>query len=202
MMDRALKERIIGAGVLVLFVVLVVPVFLDGPPGDNEIVTERVLLPGQTEQKNQTVVLNRDRTDPVPAASSGPVAAVTQAEQTANDPEPQPAPTSPPAEENVVETDDDAPTPAATDDTAEPIRGATTGMWAVQLGSFGEKGNAEKLAAELRGKNFLAVLSLSPSNSRPLHRVRVGPQKDRPSADAMAERLRKAGYDPQVVPHP
>jgi cell division septation protein DedD len=36
-MDRALKERIIGAAVLVVFVVLVVPVFLDGPPesGDN-----------------------------------------------------------------------------------------------------------------------------------------------------------------------
>ena len=44
MMDRALKERIIGAVVLVVFVVLIVPVFLDGPPEDSEIVSERVLL--------------------------------------------------------------------------------------------------------------------------------------------------------------
>ena len=35
MMDRALKERIIGAAILVLVVVLVVPVFLDGPSGDG-----------------------------------------------------------------------------------------------------------------------------------------------------------------------
>jgi len=68
MMERALKERIIGAAVLVLVVVLVVPVFLDGRPGGGEIVSERVPLPGQAEQKSQTVVLNRDRKDPVPAA--------------------------------------------------------------------------------------------------------------------------------------
>jgi len=70
MMERALKERIIGAVVLVVFAVLVVPIFLDGPPGDGEIVTERVLLPGQDDQNTQTVVLDRDRTDPVPAATS------------------------------------------------------------------------------------------------------------------------------------
>ena len=46
-MERALKERIIGAAVLVVFVVLVVPIFLDGPPESGEIVSERVLLPGQ-----------------------------------------------------------------------------------------------------------------------------------------------------------
>ena len=34
MMERALKERIIGAIVLVIFVVLVVPIFLDGPPSE------------------------------------------------------------------------------------------------------------------------------------------------------------------------
>ena len=69
-MDRALKERIIGAIVLVAVVVLVVPVFLDGPPNDAETVTERVPLPGQADQKLQTVVLDRDRADPVPTPAS------------------------------------------------------------------------------------------------------------------------------------
>ena len=77
MMERALKERIIGAAVLVLFVVLVVPVFLDGPPGENDIVSETVLLPGQEAQKTQTVVLERNRTEPVPAASAKPEPVVT-----------------------------------------------------------------------------------------------------------------------------
>ncbi len=77
MMERALKERIIGAAVLVLFVVLVVPIFLDGPPGENDIVSETVLLPGQESQKTQTVVLERNRTEPVPAASAKPEPIVT-----------------------------------------------------------------------------------------------------------------------------
>ena len=80
MMERALKERIIGAAVLVLFVVLVVPVFLDGPPSDAEIVSERLLLPGQDGQKTQTVVLDRDRTDPVPATRETPKPAAAQPE--------------------------------------------------------------------------------------------------------------------------
>ncbi len=70
MMERALKERIIGAAVLVLFVVLVVPIFLDGPPDATKMVSEPVLLPGQDDQKTQTVVLDRNRTDPVPLASN------------------------------------------------------------------------------------------------------------------------------------
>jgi len=70
MMERALKERIIGAIILVIIVVLVVPVFLDGPPDNGEIVSERVLLPGQEGQDTKTVVLNRERSEPIPLASS------------------------------------------------------------------------------------------------------------------------------------
>ena len=70
MMERALKERIIGAAVLVVVVVLIVPVFLDGPPAENEVVSTSVPLPGQSEQDTRTVVLDRDRTEPVPAATS------------------------------------------------------------------------------------------------------------------------------------
>ena len=56
MMDRALKERIIGAVVLVIFVVLVVPIFLDGPSNDAETVQKPVLLPGQSDQETKTAL--------------------------------------------------------------------------------------------------------------------------------------------------
>src|SRR5688572_25363176 len=71
LMDRALKERVIGAVVLVVIAVLVVPVFLDGPPTDAEIVSEPVTLPGQNGQsrERQTIVLERDRDQPVPPAA-------------------------------------------------------------------------------------------------------------------------------------
>ena len=199
MMDRALKERIIGAVVLVLVVVLVVPVFLDGPPSEEEIISTSVPLPGQSDQKTQTVVLDRDRKEPVPAASS----------TTTEEPKPEPRPISrEQPEEPRVAAEQPAPDPVPerqpppTEPREATPTTSATGMWAVQLGSFGNQENAERLAADLRSQGYAAFLSKLATGSGELHRVRVGPQKDRESAEAMAERLQKAGHKGQVVPHP
>ncbi len=132
MMDRALKERIVGATILVLVMVLVVPVFLDGPPGNGEIISQRVPLPGQADQKMQTVVLNRDRSDPVPA-NSGTATIV---------PPPMPQPTVRKQAETVSRPTA-SPQPTAQQPVAkQPEAASTTGMWVVQLGSFGKQENA------------------------------------------------------------
>jgi DedD protein len=205
-MDRALKERIVGATVLVVFIVLVVPVFLDGPVSDEAVVTESVTLPGQNgqERKRQTIVLERDRSEPVPVPA-----------QTETRREPPPADVSPPADEPAVVAVParEEPVPAAVVPEPEPeapaeqpaVAAATqsaTGMWAVQLGSFSNKTNAERLAAELRAKGYAAFLSQLSGSRGPLHRVRIGPQKDRSSAEQVAQRLAADGHKGQVVPHP
>jgi len=214
-MDRALKERIIGATVLVLFVVLVVPVFLDGPENDNEVISQNVPLPGQSDSENQTVVLHRDREHPEPVANAAtpveeavtepesPVAAAPAAEQSV------PAQPEPQQQATVARQDpepDAASTAAAqvTENEKEPPveLASSTGMWAVQLGSFGNQENADKLAADLRKQNFTAFLSKLTTGNGELHRVRIGPQKDRESAEKVAEQLAKAGHKGQVVPHP
>jgi len=203
MMERALKERIIGAIVLVVFVVLVVPIFLDGPPVDGEIVSERVLLPGQEDQDTKTVVLNRERSEPIPVASN------PQFEQTAK-PIALPPPETKQAEPEVVAEEPEKQVSARVEPQRDPPAqqaapqpaASSTGMWAVQLGSFSSKDNAEKLAADLRKQGYAAFLSQLKTNSGPLHRVRIGPQKDRASAEAMAARLLKVNHKGQVVPHP
>jgi len=208
MMERALKERIIGAAVLVIVVVLIVPVFLDGPE-ENEVVSTSVPLPGQSQQEMRTVVLERDRTDPVPVArnnDSDPAAATPEPTVVATKDEPeavveakveqqQVTATPPPAQEAKPATS----VPAASNTSSGS---STTGMWAVQLGSFSDQKNADRLAADLRKQGFAAFLITLPTDSGELHRVRIGPQKDRASADAMAERLRKAGHPGKVLPHP
>lgn len=196
MMDRALKERIIGAAILVLVVVLVVPVFLDGPSGNGEMVDERVPLPGQSDQETKTIVLERDRSNPVPSNGGN-----------------EPAQTAPKTKQPVVEQNSQAklveakPEPVIAEPQQQasqtpPPAASSTGMWAVQLGSFGNKENAERLAADLRKQGFAAFLSQLSTGDSQLHRVRIGPQKDRESADAMAERLAKVGHKGQVLPHP
>ena len=103
--------------------------------------------------------------------------------------------TPPPEEESVEEQ----PQPSVQ---AVSPAASTTGMWAVQLGSFSNKDNAEKLAADLRKQGYAAFLSQLQTDGGQLHRVRIGPQKDRESAEAMAARLLKVGHKGQVVPHP
>jgi len=192
MMEKTLKERIVGAIVLVAVVVLVVPVFLDGPPSEGEIISERVPLPGQSEQKIQTVVLDRDRDEPVPVQASNSARPNTQTAATT------PTPQSP-AQRKEAEA---KPQPERATATPVQAAGSATGMWAVQLGSFANQQNAEKLAADLRKQGFAAFLSQLSTSSGQLHRVRIGPQKDRESAEAMAARLQKAGHTGQVLPHP
>ena len=200
MMDRNLKERIIGAAVLVIFVVLVVPVFLDGSPQNGEVISERVALPGQAdEQKLQTIVLPRDRKQPVPVAASNKSVdqQAAREEPRAKSTEGAASTETPPASAPAPEPRQQTPPPTVVNAT-----NSSTGMWAVQLGSFSNKQNAEKLAAELRKQGFAAFLSQVTIASGPLHRVRIGPQKDRDSAVAMAGRLERAGHPGQVVPHP
>ena len=204
-MDRALKERIIGATVLVLFVVLVVPVFLDGPSNSGEVISEQVPLPGQTGDEHQTIVLNRDRTEPVPSvsnnkvSSNNPTAAEPQEEKEQPEQQEQEQ-LAPPASipEPIPEPAQEEPVIVAK--VVEPA--SSTGMWAVQLGSFGNKENADKLAADLKKLGFAAFRSQLSTDSGQLYRVRVGPQKDRESAEAVAAALSKAGQKGQVVPHP
>lgn len=246
-MDRALKERIVGATVLVVIAVLVVPVFLDGPADEPELVTESVTLPGQADRntRRQTIVLERDREEPVPAAGENArearqsatvppaqadqEAAVSSARQQTPPPDPipqpaqRPAPGTPAPEKSDTEKSDTekpdtekpdnekpgpAPPPeskAAVTNEAKPTATATesaTGMWAVQLGSFSNQANAERLAADLRKAGYAAFLSRVQTSSEVLHRVRVGPQQNRESAERVAARLGSDGHKGQVVPHP
>lgn len=211
--DRALKERIIGAVVLVLAAVLVVPIFLDGSADDEEIVRTSVTLPGQNNQETQqqTIVLNRDRSRPVPttgtvtapaANGAAELAAKSSANNTPEVAQPEPVavkPVDPPPDEEKPVVTASAPSQAAPVVTAET---SSTGMWAVQLGSFSNAENADKLAMSLRDQGYAAFLSQLNRNGSALHRVRIGPQKDRDSAEAIAAQLVKSGHSGQVVPHP
>lgn len=220
-MDRALKERIVGAVVLVAVGVLVVPVFLDGSAERAEVVTESVTLPGQDgeSRKRQTIVLERDRTEPVPAAEQNAPESSTEPAPEAAETTPEPAAVAaaddspaenapvrpgdsePAAEETNVEAGSAAVSPGSEAPAASEA-GSGTGMWAVQLGSFAQTDNAERLAADLRKEGYAAFLSRLKGPNGPLHRVRIGPQKDRASAEATAEKLAAAGHQGQVVPHP
>ena len=55
--------------------------------------------------------------------------------------------------------------------------------WAVQLGSFASRENADKLAHQLKAQGFAVYVSSSGSGASSRYRVRVGPVADRGAAD-------------------
>ena len=69
-MDLGLKERLVGAAVLVALGVWLVPWVLDGPGQSNRPESEALQLPAPTESpplRSQTIMLDNDREPPTPA---------------------------------------------------------------------------------------------------------------------------------------
>jgi len=120
---------------------------------------------------------------PAPATSAPKPASTTPPKPATN---PAPTPT-------TVRTE--TPKPAPTSPAAN-----TRGGFAVQLGSFVSRENAERLVREMNAKGFNAFLAPPiQSGGRELYRVRVGPTRDRASAEALATQLRRIGQNGSIV---
>jgi len=201
MMDNAVKERLVGAAVLVLLVVIVVPALLsgpresatpataadavDGPPGPaSEVRVVEIDLTGKQGQVVTTTVL-----DPVedPAALPAPGREAAAADDAGGVTAQVAAPAAP------AEV---APAPPA----ATPAPSA--GGWAVQVAALSNGEAAAKLAADLKAKGYSAFVLEHRADGRVFYRVRVGPESQRERADALAARLRGEGLKATVVAHP
>jgi len=205
-MDRQLKERLIGAIVVVALGVLIIPEFLSGPD-ETSTVSVDIDLPAASHPETRTYTFRLDEpaatpSAPVPApASSTPVVEAAK-------PEPEPEqklalPEPPPAEQSKPVPDRPAPSPAlqepARSAPAEAIAQAETD-WVVQLGSFSSEENAKRLAAQLKGKGYQSFVTKYTDADQVLHRVRVGPAGTREQAEALARRLADQGQATKVVP--
>jgi hypothetical protein len=77
------------------------------------------------------------------------------------------------------------------------------GAWMVQLGSFSEEQNAQRLADRVATFGLTAHVLPSTSNGRSIFRVRVGPTSSRQSATAVAAFLSANGFEqPWVLNEP
>jgi len=194
-MNVRIRERLIGALVLVALIVLFVPALLKGPgiaskqPPAAETKSVEIILdgaagPAESERLVPEPEIAQARPEvPAPAVpkSAEPTLTPTLAVAAAAKPE---SPGLPPAIEQIK--------PAAAQQPA----------WAVQLGAFSSRSKADGLVAKLRSRGYSAFVLEYRAGGQLLHRVRVGPEQDRARAVAIAERLRNDGFQPVVAPHP
>ncbi|HET7811348.1 MAG TPA: SPOR domain-containing protein [Steroidobacteraceae bacterium] len=124
-----------------------------------------------------------------PAATAPlPTAARPNNEPAASASHPAPAQTTQPAQSGASRP---APAPAA-----KP----PAGNFVVQLGTFSQRDNADRLVRDMTAKGFVAFVVPITSNGHELYRVRVGPTRDRASAEALAAQLKRMGQSGTVVP--
>lgn len=195
-MEIRARERLVGALVLVTIVVLLVPALLKGP--------ERA-ADAATGAETRSVVVELDDPDE-PAQDEVLVPEPPQPQSVATQPDslPPPPATEPAASGEL--RDASPPAAAGTNRPAEAAPAASaaveTPAWAIQLGAFSTREKAEGLVANLRKRGYRAFVLEYRASGKVLHRVRVGPEQDRERAVAIAERLRKDGFQPVVAPHP
>jgi DedD protein len=230
-MDRRVKERLVGASILVVLIVLIVPELLSGPPTGPA--TPRLPVSAPEPVRNVTVDLATSKSpepvvepapassaqtpgahgvadnpasaasmggaanaagaaNPVGAANSGAAPGTGDAEGSGHVPPPATAPSpSPPLETG-------APPPTSKAATA---RAATSGHgWAVQLGSFASRANADKLVRQLRAQGFGVYVLSGGSGTAARYRVRVGPLADRNAATQTEAKLKSSGHVGSLVP--
>lgn len=173
-MDSSLKQRLVGAVVLVALGVIFLPMLVKGPAPDSGVTDVPLTVPAPPRSAGtETVELPLD----VPAAS--PVGGVTG----------MPAPAAP---------DTAAAAPAATASAAPPAAGAqaAAGDYVVEFGRYASAGDADKVIAALRGAGLAAYPEATTVAGKPAQQVRIGPFADRAAAESA--RLTATGLDPRV----
>ena len=212
-MDNLVKQRVIGAVVLVALAVIFIPMLLEspeeelGPVGSNlpdrpeMSVRDRIeplTLPEPPPESDPAQMVlepppadgsaadNADPAEvpPAPTAEIAPAPTIPAVPETATPP----AVTAPTVQQPPVATAPPAAPPAAapqsTPEPAKPLSG-----WVVQLAALSSKDNAMALRERLRGLGYTAFVEETKTGQGTQFRVRVGPELERSNADSLRARL-------------
>jgi DedD protein len=232
MMDRRLKERLLGATILVALIVLIVPELLSGPKHPAlpplaaglpttatrsvsvDLATNKATAEPEAGMASPAGPAEAPNPAPDAGASSTPAAngassATSPAAPSADAGEP-PAASAPsvatlkaqngtqPALETPASPPKSSPTMTRSAGPAE-ASAAPRHAWAVQLGSFASKANAERLVHRLQASGGSFYIAPGGSGSSLRYRVRMGPLADRGAADRALARLRAQGHSATIV---
>ena len=189
-MDERLKQRIIGAVVLIVAAVVFLPMLLSG---QDETVQVEVEVP-------EAPLLDREPIAPVEPAELPPAPTVAAMPETL---EPAPAPVEPVATPEPAPVIEPAPEPETVTAAPEPVpepAPPATGDWVIQLGSFSSAANAEGLSQTLRTQGYNAYTHAVTVQGNAITRVYVGPLASREAANRLRDELeRKRGNKGLVV---
>lgn len=229
-MDRRLKERLIGATLLVAVIVLVVPELLSGPKHPAlpplaaglpttptrsvsvDLATNKATAEPEADTASQAASAEAPNQTPDTSTSGTPAAngassATRSAAPSSNEPSPASAPSvmtlkaqngaQPPLETSASPPKSTATTtrpPGIAEPSAAPRH-----AWAVQVGSFASRANAERLVHRLQASGGSFYVAPGGSGSALRYRVRMGPLADRGAAERALAKLKAQGHTATLV---
>jgi len=193
--ETHVKERLTGALILVALLVILVPEILPGPFEGRAATKEAPpataegppLRSFSLELGADGRAVESDQSALAPQAAAAPVETPEAADQ--GKPEP--------ARSEIPEVVATEPAPVA----AKPVveTPARADSWWVQLGSFSQEANAQRLVQSLTKAGFDARISPLRSKDKTLYRVRAGPAANRAAAEGLRTRLADAGHNGTLV---
>jgi DedD protein len=203
-LNAQLKERLIGAAVLIALGVWLIPWVLDGPePQPDSVDLELPAAEDSGPVRTETILLDQGIASGRPESGDGgieepvPTTELASAEPARDSAELARRAAAPAADlvsDNASETAPETAVEAAVDTARQ-----TEGLWVVQLGSFGDENNARRLADRVSVYGYQASVSPFRAGGRAMHRVRIGPQESRAEAEVIASALSAHGFVAQVV---
>lgn len=197
-MDKALKQRLVGASVLVALAVVVLPMLFSGQPGSSQDTRSIEVPPKPAELSFET------RRFPLGArgAQDGNSA------NTVPVPEPEPVETAPRqsnGEDQAQNTPKQTEGPSA-ESSPEPVAvnsagNGQPGRYLVQVASFSTTANANRLVARLREDGMSVMMDSVTATVGTLHRVRVGPFDQIEEANTAMSQIRTQTPDvnPRII---
>ncbi len=210
--DSRLKQRLVGAVVLVSLAVIFIPMMLGDKGGFDRLITSSN-IPPKPEEGRRVVEIPLHEVPPRPEKK--PVTTVVVDEYTKELPE-----NFVPAEPDESRKADAKPAKKTTPSSgskpvakppvvekipAKPTKNMVveqTQSWVVQMGSFSERANAMVLRDRIRKKKYSAYVEAVATKKGTIYRVRVGPERTRAKAEALQAKLRKVfNLNGMVFPH-
>jgi DedD protein len=193
---RSARQRLIGAGVLVLAGVIVLPLLFDKQPRPVPV-DVAIEIPGRNDAPPlvpatvpAAAVAPAEPQAPIVEPPSAPAAASASTPAPVPAPQPQTKPVATPAAPPV---NTPAPKPAT------PSKPESSVRVVVQVGAFADQGRAQEARQRLERAGFKTYTQVAETSEGRRIRVRVGPFDSRAEADRVAARIKQLGFQPSVL---
>jgi DedD protein len=191
-MEHSLKQRLVGAAVLVGLAVIFVPMLIERSPIETPRIEESNIPPAPAQQSGEftSKIVPLEPVEPVtpvvPPSAGQAIDAVAPATG---------GTTEPPAGSGRQGAVPEVPA-AALGAAEEPAQTGTeqrasVNAWVIQLGSFASEQNARDLEARLQKEGYAAFVEKIGAGEEQKYRVRVGPELIRAKADQARDKLEK-----------